>query len=151
MSVEEASQLIKDRVQDFGTESISINKCTGRVLREPIIADRDFPPYDRVTMDGIAIRYADFKAGVTKFHIAGVAAAGSPKMTLNQESACLEIMTGAIMADGTDTVIPYEKVTIEDDFAELDTTEVKQGQNVHLKGFDQIPHTSGSESDNKSK
>jgi len=75
ITVTEARQLIHSTTRDFGVESISLSQAVGRTLREPLIADRDFPPYDRVTMDGIAIRYADFAAGNRTFKIAGIGAA----------------------------------------------------------------------------
>lgn len=136
VTVEEANQIIEDHLGDFGIETIPLNQGLARVLREPIVADRDFPPYDRVTMDGIAIRFQDFETGQRKFKIAGVAAAGAPQMHLDTVNACLEIMTGAIMATGVDTVIPYEMVEIENGFATVQVEKVNHRQNIHFKGED---------------
>ena len=55
--VEEAEKIILDQSRDYGTEIVSFDNCLGRVLAEDIYADRDFPPFNRVTMDGIAINY----------------------------------------------------------------------------------------------
>ena len=135
ITVEEANQLISKYAKGFGTESISLEEGMGRILREPIVADRDFPPYDRVTMDGIAIRYQDYAAGTRSFGISGVAAAGAEKMTLNAANECLEVMTGAIMPAGLDTVIQYEHIEIKDGIATLQE-EVNEQQNIHFKGLD---------------
>lgn len=137
ISVEEAHRIISEQVKDFGIEEIALEDGIGRILREPITADRDFPPFDRVAMDGIAIRYGDFENGTRSFKISGVAAAGAPRMTLTNANECLEVMTGAIMPDGLDTVIPYEKIDIQEDTATLtaeDTTHHQQ--NIHFKGLD---------------
>ena len=57
-------------------------------------ADRDQPPFDRVMMDGIAIRYAEFGDGRRKFPIQSRQHAGDPAQTI-QAGKCIEIMTGA--------------------------------------------------------
>lgn len=135
-SVNNALNIILDTAYDIGTEKIALNESMGRVLREPIYADRDFPPFDRVSMDGIAIRYQDFQNGQRTFKVVGIAAAGSPQTQLSQANTCLEIMTGAIMAEGADTVIPYERINIENGIAQVETQDVRANQNVHAQGFD---------------
>ncbi len=136
ISVDEANQLISEHANDFGTESISLEEGIGRILRQPIVADRDFPPYDRVTMDGIAIRYEDYAAGTRSFRVSGVAAAGAEQLSLHDANECLEVMTGAIMPEGLDTVIQYEHLEIKDGVASLIVEEVSDQQNVHFKGLD---------------
>ena len=135
ITVEEANQIISDKSGDFGVESISLEDSMGRVLRAPIKADRDMPPYDRVTMDGIAIRYTDYANGCRSYPIKGVAAAGAEKMHLSDHNACLEVMTGAIMPEGLDTVIQYEHLEIADGVATINES-VNDQQNVHFKGLD---------------
>ena len=61
ITVEEADKIILNSVTITGTESVPFNDCLGRVLAEDIIADRDFPPFNSVMMDGIAIREHGFQ------------------------------------------------------------------------------------------
>lgn len=136
IEVQEAINIVLGNTQDLGIEKIPLSDSLGRVLREDISADRDFPPYHRVTMDGIAINYADYEEGEREFKVAGVAAAGSLQMELNEPNACLEVMTGAIMPKGLDTVIQYEHLEIEDGIAKLLDFEEKHKQNIHFKGID---------------
>lgn len=136
ISVEEALEIIQTTVKDFGTEEVPLEAALGRVLREDLYADRDFPPFDRVTMDGIAIRQASFTAGQRVYPIAGIAAAGAPQMTLANPGLCLEVMTGAILPEGTDAVIRYEDLEIDDGEATIVLEEVKSGQNIHRRGED---------------
>jgi molybdopterin molybdotransferase len=137
INVNEARTIIADNVIDFGTELIPLDQAIGRVLREEIKTDRDMPPYDRVTMDGIAIDYAQYLKGSTKYKIKGVAAAGAPQQVVNDKTSCIEVMTGAILPAGVDTVIPYEKFDEKNGFAYLhDDKEVVAGQNVHVRGMD---------------
>jgi molybdopterin molybdotransferase len=84
-------------------------------------------------MDGIAISFSELK---TEFDIDGIAAAGKPQQNLSDPKKCFEIMTGAPLPIGTDTVLPYEEVSIENRIAKIQTTEVKQGQHVHRQGSD---------------
>jgi len=102
ITVEEALTIINDHQKDFGTELIPIANSIGRVLKEDLYTDRALPPYDRVTMDGIAIQYAPFVQGKRAFPIAGIAPAGAPQLTLGKEGHCLEVMTGSIMPNNVD-------------------------------------------------
>ena len=137
ITVEEAEKIILSNVNDYGSTSLALEKCMGKILREDLVADRDFPPYDRVTMDGIAIDYQAYAKGQRIFPIAGVAAAGSPQQTLKEASACMEVMTGAIMPQQADTVIRYEDIQVEDGKATIiDEAVVEEAQNVHYKGED---------------
>ena len=110
----------------------------GRILQEDLVADRDFPPYHRVTMDGIAINYEGYEQGHRQFSIEGVAAAGAAKMTLQSNQGCFEVMTGSILPENTDTVIRYEDLLISNGAAGIEVPLVKKGQNVHYKGEDRL-------------
>jgi molybdopterin molybdotransferase len=136
ITTQEAKSIISSTVRDFGIEEVKLENALGRVLREEVVADRDFPPYNRVTMDGIAIRHSAYKSGCRAFKIKGIAAAGSPQMHLESNQGCLEVMTGSIMPTGLDTVVPYEQVDIENGIAKLGEIETKLGKNIHAKGFD---------------
>ncbi len=108
----------------------------GRVLAEAIVATRDMPPFNRVAMDGIAIDYAAYAAGQRHFEIEKRIAAGDPIGTLSDRHKAVEIMTGAALPTGANTVIPYEALTIEGNIAHIVADRVVQGQNVHTQGED---------------
>jgi len=113
ISVEAAEKIILAESKDYGTESVYFESALGRVLAENIYADRDLPPYNRVTMDGIAINYAAIENDVRCFKIIATQAAGDKPFEINHPSECIEIMTGAALPSTTDTVIRYEDVQIE--------------------------------------
>ncbi len=136
ISVEAATQIVLEHAITLPTESVALEKALGRLLREDLVADRDFPPFDRVTMDGIAIDYKAFAAGTRQFPIAGVGAAGAPQARLADAQQCIEIMTGAMLPAGADTVIRYEDLKVENGTATVLTEELRQGQNVHRQGVD---------------
>ncbi len=137
-TVEAAENLIHQHTISLGNELVDLDQCTGRILAESITADRDFPPFDRVTMDGIAIRYQHLEQGGTSFRVTGVQAAGSAPLRIEQPDEAIEIMTGAVLPRGADTIIPYEQLIISGDqqkTATLSTSTVK-GKNIHRKGSD---------------
>jgi molybdopterin molybdotransferase len=136
ITVEQATDLILQTARDFGLEAVPLDAAIGRTLREALYADRDFPPFHRVTMDGIAIQYAAFQAGQRVFPIAGIAAAGGAQQRLLSPQQCLEAMTGAMLPEGADTVIRYEDLEIADGQARVMIEEIGWGQNVHKQGED---------------
>ena len=136
ISVEEAFQHILAHTIPVSVESVPLSEAAGRILREDITADRDLPPFDRVTMDGIAVRYEAFAAGQRRFRINGMQLAGQPPRTLADPAACLEAMTGAVLPFGTDTIIRYEDLTLTDGWATVNLDVVTPGQNVHRRASD---------------
>ncbi|CAI8441084.1 MAG: Molybdopterin molybdenumtransferase [Polaribacter sejongensis] len=136
ISVDQALQNVLNSVQNFGVEEVPFLKSLGRILKEPVLADRDFPPFNRVAMDGIAIDYTAFKKGQRSFNIEGIQAAGSAQITLQNTANCIEVMTGAVLPKNVNTVIRYEDVTIENGIATLHIDTIKEAQNIHTKGKD---------------
>lgn len=138
IQVKEAETII-DAVQlEWPVQEIKITEAAGKVLREPLKSDRDLPPFDRVMMDGIAIKYAWWEQGNNSFPVAGLQKAGAPQQTLHRDSHCLEVMTGAILPANTDTVIRYEDIEIqnkdEQSVARVNKGPKAKGQNIHAKG-----------------
>ena len=136
ISVAEAYKIVLDQHVAPKIIRLPLMQAVGYVSAEPIFADRPLPPFDRVTMDGIAIDYKVFSAGRKTYHISGVAAAGSPAISLADNSKCLEVMTGAVLPRGVDTVIRYEDLLIQGGEATIQIEDIKQGQNVHQQGRD---------------
>ena len=136
ISSQQALKLILKNTEDFGIEEIPFLESVGRVLKEDILADRDFPPFDRVSMDGIAIVFDTFLAGSRTFEIENIQAAGSKQLELKNKTNCIEVMTGAVLPINTDVVIPYEQVTIANGKAVVEIDEINQFQNIHSQGND---------------
>ncbi len=99
IEVNEAVKIIQNSILNFPKVKVPLGQAPGKVLRQSIIADADFPPFNRVMMDGIAIKSREFARGTRCFKIQGVQAAGSPQMNLVQGDFCLEVMTGAVATD----------------------------------------------------
>jgi molybdopterin molybdotransferase len=138
ITVEQAEQLILDNAITISTERVSINAALGRILAENLCADRDFPPFDRVMMDGIAIKFEQLTKSQQRFKIEAIAAAGSSEKTLQNAENCIEVMTGAMIPLNTDAVIRYEDIEINDKIAQItvDINTIRIGQNIHTQGSD---------------
>ena len=108
ISVAEAASIIQKHVYSFSTVYAPLEDSTGHVLAEKITADRDFPPFDRVMMDGIAVGFDAANSNNGVLPVTGIITAGTKKKILNPEEAS-EIMTGAVLPDGLDTVYPMKK------------------------------------------
>ncbi len=136
ITYEKALSILEEHKDNLPIESRKLEDCIGAYLAEDLVADRDFPPFDRVTMDGIAIDYETFKKGRRTFNIESTAAAGTPQKTLLDSQNCIEVMTGAIMPNAVDTVIRYEDLEIVGTTATINLEALNYKQNVHFKGID---------------
>ncbi|MGY2134681.1 molybdopterin molybdotransferase MoeA [Hymenobacter sp. HD11105] len=140
ISVAEATRLVLATARTLPTENVPLLAATGRVLHQDLTADRDFPPFNRVAMDGIALAYAAIAGGQIDFPIEATQFAGAPPQPLHNSTAAIEIMTGAVLPPGTDTVIRYEDVTFQEvNGQRVATVQVLPehiGHNVHAQAAD---------------
>jgi molybdopterin molybdotransferase len=139
MTPAEAERKVRDNLPVFSSEECPLAEAQGRVLHRDLRGDRDLPPFDRVTMDGYAVRAAAFAAGQRTFRIEATQAAGMRPFQLGPAAeACIEVMTGAVLPEGADSVIPYEDTESADGRMTVRPAipAVKPGQAVHRRGSD---------------
>lgn len=130
----EAEAAIAAAARPVSPERLPLAACAGRVLREPVGAERDAPPFDRVAMDGIAFCSSPPRR---RWRVAGIQPAGSPAQRLERPDDCFEVMTGAVLPQGCDTVVPVEQLTLADGVAMLaEGAAAAPWQNVHRRGSD---------------
>ncbi|MFZ9905477.1 MAG: molybdopterin molybdotransferase MoeA [Steroidobacteraceae bacterium] len=142
ISPSQAEHLIEQQLTCLPIESLPLVQCVGAVLRENIYAERDHPPFDRVSMDGIAIDSAALAAGRREFLIQGVQAAGDAPLTLSSSQHAIEIMTGAVLPQGCDAVVPVEQIRIAAGRASINEgVKVVSRANVHSRGSDCLQGT----------
>ncbi|MHB1038404.1 MAG: molybdopterin molybdotransferase MoeA [Pirellulales bacterium] len=116
LSPDAALSLVLETVQPLPARRLPWRDALGLVLAEPILADRDYPPFARVMMDGYAVSAGD--AGRT-VRVAGQVAAGQQSDAAVTPGVCCEVMTGGCCPPGADAVVPKEQVTREDDLVSL--------------------------------
>lgn len=111
ISFSEALDLLLRNSPLMPVESCRLENAAGRVLRASVMADRAFPAFDRVMMDGYALRFSDWLAGQRSFRVTGSAPAGRAVAALSKEiGTCLEVMTGAPCPQDADCIVPIEEV-----------------------------------------
>ncbi len=134
----EAERLILEQFRLAGTEDCALGDAHGRVLRADLRGDRDLPPFDRVTMDGYALRASAVTARRRSFSITAVQAAGMRPFRLGAADTCIEVATGAVLPEGADCVVPYEDTTAVNGRIKLLPTAKAPvaGQSVHRRGSD---------------
>ena len=140
INVQQATEIIRANTLTALIKEVPLTDALGRILREPIRADRDFPPFHRVMMDGIALRFEGIGQGLDTFQVAGIQHAGSPPQSLTDASQCLEVMTGTVLPTGADTVVRYEDLELTQNdglyFARLKVIPDQSGYHVHRQGTD---------------
>lgn len=137
ISIEEAQRLISEQVHSFDVEEISIDDALNRILAENIYADRDYPPFNRATMDGYAVLSSDFnKDKKTVLQLIGVLHAGSISAQVVTSGVCIKIMTGAPMPEGADAVVRFEDVEEKNGEVEFSIHQVLPKQNIASQGED---------------
>lgn len=137
LTVDEALRRIDTAVQPVaGFEKVAIRSALGRVLVEDIRSNINVPPHANSAMDGYAVNSADFpESGTRELTVIGTAWAGQPFAGSVARGQCVRIMTGAMLPDGTDSVVIQERVERDGDVIRFGTGN-KPGQNVRQPGED---------------
>lgn len=111
VSFEEARAIVEAHAAGLrprGRELLGLLDSLGRVLAEPIHADRDFPPFPRATRDGYAVRAADLEKLPAELQIVGEIRAGETSSLSVEAGQAVAIMTGAPVPAGADAVVMVE-------------------------------------------
>ena len=136
ISVKEADDIIHQAHYNGAVISVPLGEALGKILASEVTADRDLPPFNRATMDGIAINSTSFLKGVREFRVKGIQRAGVPAISLDDPGQCVEIMTGGVIPDEADAVVRYEDIVVNNGTARINVGEVNAGQNIHYRGRD---------------
>jgi molybdopterin molybdotransferase len=130
LSFEDAYEVVREHcrkileTQDRPTEEVLLMQAVGRILAEPVKADRDFPPFPRATRDGFALRADDLARGLTLLRVVGQVRAGDSYDLPVASGEAVEIMTGAAVPLGADAVVMVEYTE-------------RKVQEVNLKGHEE--------------
>jgi molybdopterin molybdotransferase len=137
LTLDEARAQIIASVQPITDhESVAIAGALGRVLARPVQSTIDVPADRNSAMDGYALAAADLPAqGSASYVIAGVSWAGRPYAGRVTHGECVRIMTGAVLPEGTDTVVMQEHVRLQDGCACIEAGH-RPGQHVRPRGED---------------
>jgi molybdopterin molybdotransferase len=118
-------------------EMVPLRSALGRVLARDIVSGFNVPSHDNSAMDGYALRGADLRTdGDTVMRVAGETHAGDQVPQDATHGECVRIMTGAVMPEGLDTVIPQEFTRTEGERVIIPAGVVQAGDNRRLAGED---------------
>ena len=134
LSFEEARRTVEQHacgLRPKGRELLLLLDAAGRVLAEPIHADRDFPPFPRATRDGYAVRSEDIQRTPVSLEVAGEVRAGDavPHLRPLEAGKALAIMTGAAVPVGADAVVMHEYTSRAADRVTVEKT-ASAGENI---------------------
>jgi molybdopterin molybdotransferase len=119
-------------VAPLGVERVPLEAAFGRVLAQPILADRDYPSAPRSAMDGFALR-SESTPGI--FAIAGEVAMGEGAQAASAGDAAVRIPTGGVLPNEADAVVPIEETRVADGTVTIDVS-LAPGANVIEQGAD---------------
>lgn len=123
------------RVQ--AVEMLALRASLGRVLARDVISAINVPSHDNSAMDGYALRGSDLAAaGDTVLTVAGTGFAGAQFSGSVGSGQCVRIMTGAVMPEGLDTVVPQEFTKADGERITVPAGVVRTGDNRRLAGED---------------
>ncbi len=115
-------------------DTVAIRDALGRVLAQDIVPSINVPGHDNSAMDGYAVRSSDIRKETTLRQI-GTAFAGKPFRGKAGAGECVRVMTGAVMPQGTDTVVVQEVCRSDAERIVIPAGQ-KAGQNVRAAGED---------------
>jgi molybdopterin molybdotransferase len=137
LSPAEATARVLATARPLPPKTVPLPHAAGRILAETLTADRDFPPFNRVAMDGIAVAHAAWAGGQTAFEIQHAQYAGAPPRPLLSPQQAVEVMTGAVLPEGTDSVVRYEDILLADNRAAIQIPPpAAPGVNIHHQAAD---------------
>jgi molybdopterin molybdotransferase len=120
-----------------GRETLPLAQALGRVLAADLPSPIDVPAHDNSAMDGYAFDGAALRAdAATQLTSLGTVFAGQPFAGRVGDGGCLRIMTGAVMPEGCDTVVPIELCRAEGDVVTIEPGVVRPGENRRKRGED---------------
>jgi molybdopterin molybdotransferase len=114
ITLQEAHAILRRQAKPLAGETVPIQDAGFRVLAEPVIARIDAPRGHVAAMDGFAVSDAAIRAGRRVFEIVGVTYAGQPPHPSIGSQTAVRIMTGALMPQAADRVIPFELTDARD-------------------------------------
>lgn len=139
LSVSEAQTWIQSHITAIpDIQQVDLKSALGRVLASDVLSPIDVPAHNNSAMDGYAFSGAELTQVPTlSLTVIGEAYAGHPYTGIVPHGSCIKIMTGAVMPDGCDTVVPQEMVThISQLQINIPSNKLRLGDNRRLRGED---------------
>ena len=113
LAYKDSLKILDKYINNFNQlEKVAITQCLDRILAEDIKALRSYPQKETAAMDGYAIKFEEQNEALK---ILGQVNASELSAFKLCKKDCVKTMTGALMSDGSDTLVPVEFVELKDD------------------------------------
>jgi molybdopterin molybdotransferase len=136
LAFEQARQEVISQISKLNrapaTVNLSVWDAAAYVLAQDLIADRNYPPFDRATRDGYAVRASESTAGATLACIGEIKAGDASTQPL-EKGTCIQIMTGAPVPPEADAVVMIEYSSRDKELVRFQHSAAK-GQNIVAAG-----------------
>lgn len=139
ISVTEALSIVDEHIKSLPETTVELSECLGYALAQDIISNDDIPAGTNSAMDGYAVRSSD-TAGASgsspvRLQVAGEVPAGNPTEKAVESGKAFRIMTGGVLPEGADAVIPVEDTELEGDCVDI-FVPASPGLNIRPAGED---------------
>jgi len=131
-SIQEAQDILVKNAKKLGKEIIPLSLSVQRVLATDVIADNDYPPFNKSIVDGYACKKEDLPGSLK---IVSIIRAGKLQSNRVEKGQCIKIMTGAVVPQGADCVIRNEQVE-DDGSGNIKVSETSKVDNISYLGED---------------
>src|SRR5579872_7273979 len=132
LPVEEVERIVMERTPVLPAETVPLADASGRALAEDVVAPADLPRWPVSAVDGFAVRSSD---GGGRLRVVGESAAGRPLGREVGAGEAVQILTGAVLPPGADSVVMVEDVRVGPDWVEV-PRDWPEGRNFHRPGSD---------------
>ncbi len=135
-NLEQALELLSASAKPFNTEKVKLEKSCGRILAENIVADRDYPPFNRASVDGYAISMNDVEKKITQYRVVETIFAGGYGRFKLRTGECYKIMTGAAVPESANALFRVEEAIETENYIVLPILLAHPFLNISKKGED---------------
>jgi molybdopterin molybdotransferase len=140
LTFEQARQQVISQISKLNHATSTVNLSAwdagGYVLAQDLFADRNYPPFDRATRDGYAVRASESTADATSTCIGEIKAGDASTQPL-EKGTCIQIMTGAPVPPEADAVVMIEYTNRDKNLIRFQQSATK-GQNIVHAGSEAL-------------
>ncbi len=134
---QQALEIVISKTEKLRSEVMSIKQALGYAIAKPVVALEDHPLYDLSAIDGYAVNHSDIDSAsddnpVELKVIAKIPAGDHHKIRMQPGTSAL-VMTGAILPEGSNAVVPMQYVLTDNERIKI-KRRVESGENVRYKG-----------------
>jgi molybdopterin molybdotransferase len=134
ISINEAKEIVFSGLFEPGIKIVNLLDGLNYFLAKDILADRDYPPFNRAAVDGFAVSAKDLDCGIQEFKIEAIIFSGDNFSYKFNPGECVKIMTGASVPNGLDVLFKVEDCQFTGEYFKYTGQKYNTGMNISNKG-----------------